>query len=59
MCDIKTYEKIYEDIEKLTPEDTMQLVLEAETEEQRDFFGMIGDYLLQKRQKQVIERKMF
>lgn len=59
MCDIKRYEKIYEDIEKLTPEDTMQLVLEAETEEQRDFFGMIGDYLLQKRQKQVIERKMF
>lgn len=59
MCDIKTYEKIYEDIEKLTPEDTMQLVLEAETEDQRDFFGMIGDYLLQKRQKQVIERKMF
>lgn len=51
MCDIKAYEKIYEDIDKLTPEDTLQLVLEAETEEKRDFFEMIGDYLLQKKQK--------
>lgn len=59
MCDVKAYEKIYEDIEKLTPEDTLQLVLEAETEEQKDFFEMIGNYLLQKSQKQVIERKMF
>lgn len=59
MCDVKAYEKIYKDIEKLTPEDTLQLVLEAETEEQKDFFEMIGDYLLQKQQKKVIERKMF
>lgn len=59
MCNVKAYEKIYEDIEKLTPEDTLQLVLEAETEEQKDFFEMIGDYLLQKKQKQVIERKLF
>lgn len=34
MCDVKKYEKIYEDIQKLQPEDTLQLVLEAETEEQ-------------------------
>lgn len=31
MCDVKKYEKIYEDIQKLQPEDTLQLVLEAET----------------------------
>lgn len=59
MCDVTAYEKIYEDIDKLTPEDTLQLVLEAKTEEQKNFFAMIGDYLLQKKQRQVIERKMF
>lgn len=59
MCDVTAYEKIYEDIDKLTPEDTLQLVMEAKTEEQKNFFEMIGDYLLQKNQKQVIERKMF
>lgn len=59
MCDIKRYEKLYDEISKLTPEDTLQLVLEAETEEQKDFFEMIGNYLLQLRQKEVIERKLF
>lgn len=59
MCDVKAYEKIYESIVKLTPEDTLQLVLESETEEQKDFYEMIGDYLLQKEQKKVIERKLF
>ena len=59
MCDVKKYEKIYEDIKNLQPEDTLQLVLEAETEEQRSFYEMIGDFLLQRKQRQVIERKLF
>ena len=59
MCDVKKYEKIYEDIQKLQPEDTLQLVLEAEAEEQRSFYEMVGDFLLQKRQRQVIERNLF
>lgn len=59
MCDVKKYDKIYEDIKELQPEDTLQLVLEAETEEQRSFYEMIGDFLLQRKQRQVIERKLF
>ena len=58
LCDVKKYEKIYEDIKKLQPEDTLQLVLEAETEEQRTFYEMVGDFLLQKKQWQVIERNL-
>ncbi len=42
MCDIKKYEKIYEDIQKLQLEDTLQLILEAETEEQRSFYEMMA-----------------
>ena len=38
MCDIKKYEKIYQEIARLEPEDTLQLVLEADTEEQREFY---------------------
>ncbi len=41
MCAVKKYEKIYEDIQKLQPEDTLQLVLEAETEEQRNFYEIL------------------
>ncbi len=59
MCDVTKCEKIYEDIKCLQPEDTLQLVLEAETEEQRSFYEMVGDFLLQKQQWQVIERKLF
>ena len=53
MCDVKKYEKIYEDIKILQPEDTLQLVLEAETEEQRSFYEMVGDFLLQKKGGQI------
>lgn len=59
MCDVKKYEKIYEEIKELQPEDTLQLVLEAETEEQRSFYEMVGDFLLQRKQRQVIERKLY
>ena len=59
MCDVKKYEELYKEIEKLKPKDTLQLVLEAETEEQREFYEMVGDFLLQKKQKKVIERNLF
>lgn len=59
MCDVKKYNKIYEDIAKLQPDDTLQLVLEAETEEEKSFYEMVGDFLLQREQKQVIERNLF
>lgn len=59
MCDVKKYSKIYKDISKLQLEDTLQLVLEAETEEEKSFYELVGDFLLQTRQKQVIERNLF
>ena len=54
MCNVKKFEKIYQEIEQLEPEDTLQLMLEADTEEQREFYQMVGDFLLQKKQKKVI-----
>ena len=59
MCDIKKYSLMFEDIKQLQPEDTLQLVLEAKSEEEQDFFEMIGNFLLQKKQKQIIERNLF
>ena len=59
MCDVKKFSKIYKEISTLQPEDTLQLVLEAETEEEKDFYELVGDFLLQKKQKQVIERNLF
>ncbi len=59
MCDMRKYNKIYEDIVSLQPEDTLQLVLEAETEEEKSLYELVGDFLLQMKQKQVVERNLF
>ena len=50
------YSDIYKEISKLNPKDTLQLVLECETEEEKDFYEMVGDYLLQKKQREVLGR---
>ena len=59
MCDVEKYSEIFKDITSLQPEDTLQLVLEAKTEEERSFYEMIGDFLLQMKQKTVVERNLF
>ena len=59
MCDMNKYARIYKDINKLTQEDTLQLVMEASTEEEQEFYEMVSDYLLQKRQRECIARKVF
>ena len=59
ICDVEKYKKIYQKIAQLDPEDTLQLILEADTEEQREFYQVVGDFLLQKKQKEVIERNLF
>ena len=59
MCDVRKFNKIYKDISMLQPEDTLQLVLEAETEEERSFYELVGDFLLQVKQKKVVEGNLF
>lgn len=59
MCDVNKYSKMYKDLKTLQPEDTLQLVMEAKDEEERDFFKMLGNFLLQQKQKKVIERNLF
>ena len=59
MCDVQKYNEIYKEIKKLNPDDTLQLVLESKTEEEKQFYEMIGDYLLQCGQKESIARNVF
>ena len=59
MCDVAKYAKMYKDIKNLQPEDTLQLVLESKTKDEKEFFELIGNYLLQKKQKEVIEGNLF
>ena len=59
MCVLIKYTEIYEEISKLNSEDTLQLVLESESEEVKEFYEMVEDYFLQKKQKEVVERNLF
>ena len=59
MCDLKKYADIYEESKKLTNSDTLQLILESEDEEMKDFYEVVGDFLLQQRQKKTVEEKLF
>lgn len=59
MCDIKKYSDIFKEIKKLSQSDTMQLVLEAPTEEEKDFYEVVGDFLMQKKQAESIARNIF
>lgn len=59
MVDLKKYADIYEEIKKLSNDDTLQLVLESEDEEVKDFYEMVGDFLLQQRQREVVAKNLF
>lgn len=51
--------KLYEECKDMDIEETMDLVLNAETEEEQDFFSMLSDFILQRKQKRVIAQKRF
>ena len=53
------YGNVYEEIKKIHPQDTLQLLLDAKTEDEKVFYEMLGDFLLQVKQQEVLERKLF
>ena len=59
MCDTNKYYRMYQEMKDLKPGDTLQLIMEAESKEEQDFFGMIGDFLLQQKQKELVDRNVF
>ena len=51
--------QLYEECKDMDIDETMELVLNAETEEEQDFFSMLSDFILQRKQKKVIAQKRF
>jgi len=52
------YGNVYEEIMKIRPQDTLQLLLDATTEDEKNFYEMLGDFLLQIKQREVLENNM-
>ena len=57
MLKAEAAKKLYEECKDMDIDETMELVLNAETEEEQDFFSMLSDYILQRKQKKVIAQK--
>lgn len=59
MSKTEAAKKLYEECKDMDIDETMDLVLNAETEEEQDFFSMLSDFILQRKQKKVIAQKRF
>ena len=59
MLNKEKYTEIYKDINELQLQDTLQLISEASTPDEKDFFEVITNYLLQKRQREAIKNNVF
>ena len=59
MPKIDAIRELYEQCKDMDIEESMELMLDAENEEEQDFISVISDFILQKKQKKVIEQKRF
>lgn len=59
MCDVNKYYAMYQEMKNLAPNDTFQLIANANSKEEQDFFAMVGDFFLQHKQKELIEKKAY
>lgn len=59
MCDVDKFSKMFKEMKNLEPEDTIELILAADNDEEKHFFEMLGNFLLQERQKKAIAGNMF
>ena len=51
--------RLYEQCRGMDIHDTLDLIFRAETDEEKEFFSLISDYLMQTQQREVIENKGF
>ena len=59
MSGIEAAKKLYNTCRDMDIEETMELVLNAETEEEGEFFSLLSDFILQRKQREVIAQKEF
>jgi len=55
----ETLKMLYNECLKLDMNEATQLILEAETEEEQEFYSIVSDFVLQQRQRKVIRENRF
>lgn len=54
MPNLDTMKEFYKECKAMDIEDTMEIVLNAESEEEQEFYETIFNYILKEKQKQVV-----
>ncbi len=55
----ETLKMLYNECLKLDLAEATQLILEAETEEEQEFYSIVSDFVLQQRKRKVIRENRF
>ena len=59
MSEKDSYKNIYQIAKNIDPVNALNLIRDAQSEEERNFFAYIADMNLQRKQKMAIERNVF
>lgn len=59
MSNVEAFKEMYRCCKEMNVEDTVDLALNAETQEEQEFIEVITNYILQTRQKEVIAQGKF
>ena len=59
MCDVNRINSFANELLNMELSDYKQLILEAESEEQRDLYFNLYEYVLQKRQEEVLKEHVY
>lgn len=59
MSNVEAFKEMYRCCKEMNVEDTVDLALHAETQEEQEFVEVITNYILQTRQKEVIAQGKF
>ena len=59
MSNVESVKQLYKKCKDMDIEETLELVLSAETEEEKEFFSLVSDFVLQKQQAVVISKERY
>ena len=59
MIDMAKFDEIYNELKNLDVDDFLQIIINAESEEERKFYVCVSDFFIQEAQKELIEKGVF
>ena len=59
MCDVQKFHELYEECRKMNFDESSELVEQAQSAEEAEFFAKVSDIILQQKQQEVIAEKRF